>query len=100
MPWDPTRNLITGSLYGHVRNPMILSLMIILVGEAILFVSYGITLWALLNLVINNVYFIFSEEPGLSKRFGEEYVEYKRNVPRWIPRLKPWQPTSHQLGDK
>ena len=31
-----------------------------------------------------------SEEPGLSKRFGEAYAIYKRHVPRWIPRLKPW----------
>ena len=93
MPWDPTRNLIIVSLYGHVRNPMILSLIIILVGEAILFASYGIALLATLNFVINTIYFIFFEEPGLVKRFGEEYLEYKRNVPRWVPRLKPWRPT-------
>jgi protein-S-isoprenylcysteine O-methyltransferase Ste14 len=48
--------------------------------------------WAILVFIINTVYFIFSEEPGLQKRFGEEYVEYKKNVPRWIPRLKPWKP--------
>ncbi len=34
MPWDPTRKLITGSLYGRVRNPMILSVIIIVAGEA------------------------------------------------------------------
>jgi len=93
MPWDPTRKLIVVSLYRHVRNPMILSLIIILVGEALLFASYGIALLATVNFVINTIYFIFSEEPGLKKRFGEEYIEYKKNVPRWIPRLKPWQPT-------
>ena len=92
MPWDPTRKLIVVSLYGYVRNPMILSLILILVGEAILFKSYGIAGLAVLNFVINTVYFIFSEEPGLEKRFGDEYREYKRNVPRWIPRLKPWHP--------
>jgi protein-S-isoprenylcysteine O-methyltransferase Ste14 len=90
MPWDPTRKLITVSLYSHVRNPMILSLIIILVGEALLFASYGIALLATLNFVINTIYFNFSEEPGLEKKFGEEYIEYKKNVPRWIPRLKPW----------
>jgi protein-S-isoprenylcysteine O-methyltransferase Ste14 len=93
MPWDPTRKLIIVSLYRHVRNPMILSLIIVQVGEAILFASYGIALLAGLNFVINTVYFIFSEEPGLEKRFGKEYAEYKKNVPRWIPRLKPWQTT-------
>ena len=92
MPWDPTRKLITASLYGHVRNPMILSLITMLVGESIMFASYGIALFAILNFVINTIYFIFSEEPGLEKRFGEEYVEYKNNVPRWVPRLRPWRP--------
>ena len=93
MPWDQTRILIIVGLYSHVRNPMIMSLIIILVGETILFASYGIALLAALNIVINTVYFIFFEEPGLEKRFGEQYIEYKKNVPRWIPRWKPWQPS-------
>ncbi len=92
MPWDPTRKLIVASLYCYVRNPMILGLIILQIGEAILFASYGIAILALLSFVLNTVYFILSEEPGLEKRFGQEYTEYKRNVPRWIPRLKPWRP--------
>ena len=92
MPWDPTRKLIVVGFYRHVRNPMILSVIIILVGEAVLFASYGIALWAVLTFVFNTIYFIYSEEPGLVKRFGEEYLEYKKYVPRWIPRLRPWQP--------
>jgi len=91
MPWDPTKKLIVVSLYSHVRNPMILSLIILQVGEAVLFASNGIAVLAILNFVINTIYFIYSEEPGLEKRFGEEYIEYKKNVPRWIPRLTPWQ---------
>lgn len=91
-PWDPTRNLVTQSLYGHVRNPMILGVLTMLIGEAIFFKSAAITYWALLFLLINHIYFIISEEPGLEERFGEEYAEYKENVPRWIPRIKPWSP--------
>lgn len=30
------------------------------------------------------------EEPGLVRRFGEDYLAYKRAVPRWIPRRRPW----------
>jgi protein-S-isoprenylcysteine O-methyltransferase Ste14 len=90
MPWDPTLKLITGSLYGHVRNPMILSVIIMVAGEALIFASAGIILLGVFFFVVNTVYFILSEEPGLEKRFGEEYREYKRNVPRWVPRLKAW----------
>ncbi len=92
MPWDPTEKLIIVGPYAHVRNPMILSLIIILFGEAVLFGSIGTTALAVLNVVVNAIYFKVSEEPGLIKRFGEEYKEYKSNVPRWIPRLKPWSP--------
>ncbi len=92
MPWDPTQKLITVSLYGRVRNPMILSVIIIVAGEATFFASVGIALLAIFFFVMNTIYFIFSEEPGLEKRFGTEYIEYKKNVPRWIPRLKPWRP--------
>jgi protein-S-isoprenylcysteine O-methyltransferase Ste14 len=87
-----THKLVTASLYGYLRNPMILSVIAIEAGEALLFASYWLALIAVLFFVVNHVYFIFSEEPGLEKRFGQEYIEYKNNVPRWIPRLKPWHP--------
>jgi protein-S-isoprenylcysteine O-methyltransferase Ste14 len=92
MPWDPTRRLVVSGLYRHVRNPMILSLLVLQAGWAVLFRSPGVALLAALFFVANTAYFILSEEPGLEKRFGAEYVEYRRSVPRWIPRLKPWQP--------
>jgi protein-S-isoprenylcysteine O-methyltransferase Ste14 len=65
-------------------------------GEAILFASPWLALIALLFFAINHVYFIISEEPGLDKRFEQAYREYKKNVPRWIPRLKPWKPDRNQ----
>jgi protein-S-isoprenylcysteine O-methyltransferase Ste14 len=93
MPWDPTRTLVVVSLYSHVRNPMILSLIVLQVGQALMFTSYGVGMLAIFNFILNTVYFIYSEEPGLEVRFGEAYLAYKQNVPRWIPRLKPWRPS-------
>ena len=92
MPWDPTKKLVVVGLYGFVRNPMILSILIILLGEAVAFASDTIFILAAAFFIINTLYFRFSEEPGLEKRFGEEYLEYKRNVPRWMPRVTPWRP--------
>jgi protein-S-isoprenylcysteine O-methyltransferase Ste14 len=71
---------------------MILGVLLVLCGESILFRSYRIAIWLVVFSIINHVYFLLSEEPGLIKRLGREYVEYKKNVPRWIPRLKPWYP--------
>jgi protein-S-isoprenylcysteine O-methyltransferase Ste14 len=89
-PWSPTKKLVLLGPYKYVRNPMISGVLMALLGETCVFGSIGLLLWAVAFFVINHIYFIFSEEPGLEKRFGEEYLRYRQNVPRWIPRLKPW----------
>ena len=89
-PWSPTKKLVILGPYRYVRNPMISGVLMTLLGESIAFGSLGIFTWFLLFFIINHIYFIYSEEPGLTRRFGEEYLIYKKNVPRWIPRLRPW----------
>jgi len=89
-PWSPTSKLVVIGPYRHVRNPMISGVLMTLLGESIVFGSLGIFICFLLFFIINHIYFIYSEEPGLARRFGDEYLSYKRNVPRWIPRLRPW----------
>ena len=89
-PWSPTSKLVVGGIYAHVRNPMITGVMTILLGESMIFHSLNIFIWLIVFFMINNIYFVLSEEPGLVKRFGKDYLEYKKNVPRWIPRLNAW----------
>ncbi|HEX5170873.1 MAG TPA: isoprenylcysteine carboxylmethyltransferase family protein [Cyclobacteriaceae bacterium] len=86
-PWSPTQRLVVSGPYRYCRNPMISGVLFILIGESLLLHSDHILIWAGIFLFINTVYFIFYEEPGLVKRFGEEYVAYKKEVPRWIPRF-------------
>ena len=93
-PWAPTSKLVVHGIYQYVRNPMILGVLMILLGESILLGSYAIFLWFLFFAVGNHMYFIKSEEPGLVVRFGDEYLRYMENVPRWIPRRAPWNPAS------
>lgn len=87
MPWDPTRKLVAVGPYQYMRNPMISGVLAMLAGEALFFGSLAIGILAAIFFVVNHAYFIYSEEPGLEKRFGESYREYRRNAPRWIPRL-------------
>jgi len=89
-PWNPTKKLITSGLYGYVRNPMITGVLITLFGETIAIMSINLLLWTLIFFILNNIFFQLYEEPNLIKRFGVDYLDYKRNVPRWIPRLKPY----------
>lgn len=87
-PWDPTSNLVAVGPYRYTRNPMITGVCTILIGEAVLFGSWHLGLWALMVIVLNHVHFMLVEEPALEQRFGEPYLEYKRAVPRWMPRLR------------
>ena len=85
-PWDPTRKLVVRGPYRYVRNPMITGVLLVLLGEAALFGSWPVLVWAVGFFAVNCVWFPLVEEPALVKRFGPEYEEYRRAVPRWIPR--------------
>jgi len=89
-PWSPTKKLVTRGIYGFVRNPMILGVLITLLGESVTILSAQIFKWLIIFFIINNIWFFIFEEPNLEKKFGEQYREYKKNVPRWIPRLRSW----------
>ncbi len=84
-PWDPTERLVVEGPYRYVRNPMITAVLAVLLGEAAVFGSAGVLAWAGAFLAVNWTYFVLVEEPGLERRFGDEYRAYKRAVPRWIP---------------
>ena len=90
-PWEPPQRLVVRGIYCHVRNPMMSGALFVLLGEAVLAASLPLSCWFAFAGVVYAVYIPLSEEPGLVKRFGEEYLTYKQNVPRWIPRLTPWE---------
>ena len=87
-PWDPTRRLVAVGPYRLVRNPMISGVAAMLLGQALFFRSGPLGTWALGFIVVNHGYFILSEEPGLKRRFGKEYEAYRKQVPRWLPRVR------------
>jgi protein-S-isoprenylcysteine O-methyltransferase Ste14 len=89
-PWDPTRRLVAVGPYQYVRNPMISGVALMLIGQSLFWGSWIIGLWAGIFILINQAYFVFSEEPGLERRFGESYRLYQASVPRWVPRIRPW----------
>jgi protein-S-isoprenylcysteine O-methyltransferase Ste14 len=89
-PWNPPQRLVVRGVYRHVRNPMSAGVFFILLREAVLAASFPILGWFAVFVVVNAVYIPLAEEPGLVKRFGSDYLTYTQNVPRWIPRLRPW----------
>ena len=91
-PWDPPRHLVIRGPYRFVRNPMISGVLFVLIGQALFLVSLPHALWAATFFVINAIYIPLFEEPQLKQRFGPDYIEYCKHVPRLVPRFRPWQP--------
>ena len=87
-PVDPPTTLVVRGLYRYVRNPIYVSVLLIVLGEAILFQSlrlviYAVILWLFFHLVV-----VLYEEPTLRGNFGSEYEAYLRSVGRWIPKRR------------
>jgi protein-S-isoprenylcysteine O-methyltransferase Ste14 len=89
-PVAPTEHLVVGGLYRYMRNPMYLAVASLIVGQALLLgqlvllayaVLFGLVVWAFVR---------WYEEPTLLRQFGAEYDVYRRAVPGWWPRRRPW----------
>ena len=93
-PWDPTESMVVRGPYRRVRNPMITGVLAILLGEATLFGSASLLIWFGTSLLLNAFYIPRIEEHDMLERFGDEYATYRDHVPRWIPRLRAWNPES------
>jgi protein-S-isoprenylcysteine O-methyltransferase Ste14 len=89
-PWQPTQKLVIRGPYRYCRNPMITGVLMMLLGEALFFNTLAIMVWTCIFFAMNTMYFIFKEEPAMLARFGETYTEYKKHVPRWVPRITPY----------
>jgi protein-S-isoprenylcysteine O-methyltransferase Ste14 len=94
IPLDPTRRLVTSGVYAYVSNPMQLS-------TAIGFAILGATLWNgwVFGGAVMTVAFVLGmvrwhHRNDLALRFPVGWPMYRTHVPEWVPRWKPWRPTS------
>jgi protein-S-isoprenylcysteine O-methyltransferase Ste14 len=88
IPLDPPAHLVVHGLYRYVRNPMYVGAILLVIAEVVFFawlwlVVYAAALWLALD-----AFTMFIEEPQLKRRFGESYLAYLQEVPRWVPRLR------------
>jgi len=86
-PADPPRELVVRGLYRYVRNPMYLSVTLMVLGQALLVQSRDLAIYWAAFFVAANLFVLLYEEPYLRRRFGASYDDYTRNVGRWIPRV-------------
>ena len=88
-PIAPTENLVVTGLYRYVRNPMYVAVVVVILGQAVLFGDWRLIVYAMLVWLGFHAFVVGYEEPTLARRFGTRYDDFRANVPRWIPRLTP-----------
>jgi protein-S-isoprenylcysteine O-methyltransferase Ste14 len=91
-PVAPTRELVVGGLYRYVRNPMYLAVLAAIVGQALVLGRLGLLAYAAAVCAAFVVFVHWYEEPTLARQFGARYEAYRRAVPGWWPRRRPWRP--------
>jgi protein-S-isoprenylcysteine O-methyltransferase Ste14 len=91
-PVAPTERLVVGGLYRYVRNPVYLAVGATIVGQALLLGRPVLLVYALAFAATVAAFVHGYEEPTLAHRFGDDYEKYRRAVPAWRPRLRPWRP--------
>jgi protein-S-isoprenylcysteine O-methyltransferase Ste14 len=89
-PIYPTQKLIVSGLYRYVRNPMYVCVLLVIFGQGLFFGDVRVLIYGAIAWLITHLFVLWNEEPTLRRMFGEEYLNFTANVPRWIPRLRPW----------
>jgi protein-S-isoprenylcysteine O-methyltransferase Ste14 len=91
-PVAPPKKLVVVGFYRYVRNPMYLGFYAGWIGLWVVFGRASLLAIAVACLAVlgTTLFVALYEEPTLGKMFGEDYAEYRRNVPRWIPRMRAW----------
>jgi protein-S-isoprenylcysteine O-methyltransferase Ste14 len=98
-PVAPTMKLVVGGSYRFVRNPMYLAVLAAIVGQALFFGRPTLLAYGAVVAIAFVVFVRLYEEPTLLRTFGEEYENYRRAVPAWWPRLRPWTPGGDETVD-
>ena len=99
-PPAPTEQLVVQGAYRHVRNPMYVAVLGLVLGQVLLFTSGGLFAYLVVLGLTVNAFVHTYEEPTLREAYGPAYDEFCENVPRWLPVLTPWQGAMRRTGDR
>jgi len=84
IPFNPSTRIVTHGLYRFTRNPMYIGFALWTLGIAILADSVWMLFAVPIGLVVTDRLIVRREENYLERKFGEEYIDYKRRVRRWL----------------
>lgn len=90
MPEDAPPRLVTSGIYSYVANPMQIGKFGVLCLWGLFWKNPWVVAAAFLGLVYSLTIARWNEDRDMAPRFGAEWVLYRRNVRRWLPRWRPW----------
>jgi len=82
--YETPNKLVTSGLFRFSRNPNYLGMAITLFGVSILTGSLVTFIFPFLFIILTEIFVIPTEERTLEKKFGKRYLEYKKQVRRWL----------------
>lgn len=82
-PWKPSLQLATTGVYAHLRNPMYVGLMLLVLGIGIGLASDWTLVLIIPMVIVLHYGVVLREERYLERKFDDEYRHYKANMPRW-----------------
>jgi protein-S-isoprenylcysteine O-methyltransferase Ste14 len=83
-PWAPPQHLVIVGLYRFSRNPMYVSVLLILIGWAVSFRLRSLWIYALIVAIAFHIRVVVAEEPALARMHGEDWTRYRQRVRRWF----------------
>jgi protein-S-isoprenylcysteine O-methyltransferase Ste14 len=83
-PWSPPERLVTAGLYRYSRNPMYVSVVLILLGWAVSFGARGLYWYTLVVGIAFHFRIVIGEEPWLRRTHAAAWDDYVRRVRRWL----------------
>jgi protein-S-isoprenylcysteine O-methyltransferase Ste14 len=98
IPLAPPQHLVVTGFNRYVRNPAYVGFLMVVLGETLLFGQFGLLEYAAICWAVGAAGVRWYEEPSLTRRFGTEYEAYRRAVPAWWPRLRPWTPSERDVS--
>ena len=100
IPGEPnSQRLTVGGPYRYVRNPLYVASVVAISGQALLLSRPVLLVYAAAFLAITFFLVHWIEDPALARRFGEQFEDYRKQVPGWWPRWRSPLPAVEPAGE-
>jgi protein-S-isoprenylcysteine O-methyltransferase Ste14 len=89
-PVDPPKQLVVSGIHSFTRNPMYVAIVSFVIGLAVLSGLWRLVVYSMVLFLFFHSVVVLYEEPLLTMKYGGAYEDYRKMVPRWWCRMRPY----------